>query len=74
MRNRRNFGYAVDIKEGKCDNTDTGFDFTAVAQILFTSGGGTTGYVWAGAQAFSSNFVTLSGEAFPDGTIADGPS
>ena len=67
MRNRMTFGYVADIQEGRCDNTDTPFNFTAVARILFTPDGGASGYAWSRVQEFSSKFVTLSGEAILDG-------
>ena len=62
-RNSRTFGYAVDIQQGKCDNKDAPFNFTVATRLLFTSDGGSSGFVWARVQAFSSNFVTLSGAA-----------
>ena len=43
MRNRRTFGYLVDIQEGQCDKEDTPFNCTVVARILFTSDDGTPG-------------------------------
>ena len=72
MRNRRTFGYVVDIQEGKCDNTSTPFNFTVVTRLLFTSEDGSPGYAWARVQAFSSNFVTINGEEILEGTIAEG--
>ena len=72
MRNRRTFGYVVDILEGGFDNTDTPSNFTAVARLLFTSADGSPGCAWARVQALSSNFATISGEAIIDGEVADG--
>ena len=72
MRNRRTFGYVVDIQEGKSDNTSTPFNFTVVTRLLFPSDDGSSGVVWARVQAFSSNFVTLEGEAILEGTIVEG--
>ena len=72
MRNRRTFGYVVDIQDGKCDNTSTPFNFTVATRLLFTSDDGSSGLVWARVQAFSSNFVTVSGESILEGTIDEG--
>ena len=73
MRNRRTFGFVVDIQDGKCDNTDSPFNFTVVVRLLFTSDkDGHEGFMWARIQAFSSNILTTSGEPIMEGTILEG--
>ena len=73
MRNRRTFGFVVDIQDGKCDNTDSPFNFTVIVRILFTSETEPTeGYIWARITAFSSNLLTTSGEPIMEGAILEG--
>ena len=73
MRNRRTFGFVVDIQDGKCDNTDSPFNFTVVVRLLFTSDkDGHEGFTWARIQAFSPNILTTSGEPIMEGTILEG--
>ena len=73
MHNRRTFGYVVDIQDGSCDNTDSPFNLTIVARLLFTSDEkNDRGYIWTRVTAFSSNCLTIAGDPLMEGSVVEG--